>query len=170
MQAATAALQQSQQLQAGASGQGQSSATALQLVKVLQQQVGNLEARLTSQEKKRGELKKVCVQSLHTSCFSASDCLTSFHARTATIYAGCVCMNCCSGALSKGQQKSSVVGNKPRACSCRRWKGRNGFALPSNTGSKGVNSAFWTLSTVTAFQKLLQHCNLEGVNTQQGSV
>lgn len=100
MQAATAALQQSQQLQAGASGQGQSSATALQLVKVLQQQVGNLEARLTSQEKKRKELKKVCLQGLDTSCFSASDCLSSLHQRTATIYAGCVCMNCCSGVLS----------------------------------------------------------------------
>lgn len=60
VQAAAAAVQQAAQAQAGASGQGQSSATALQLVKVLQQQVGNLEGRLTAQEKKRKELKKVC--------------------------------------------------------------------------------------------------------------
>lgn len=48
----------------GASGAPQpGEGVALQLVKVLQQQVGNLEARLTAQEKQRKALKKVCASS-----------------------------------------------------------------------------------------------------------
>lgn len=54
------ARDQGQSQAAAASGQGQSKAgTALQLVKVLQQQVDNLEGRLAAQEKKRKELQKV---------------------------------------------------------------------------------------------------------------
>ena len=43
----------------GGSGTPPSGGVALQLVKVLQQQVGNLEARLKAQEKQRKALKKV---------------------------------------------------------------------------------------------------------------
>lgn len=48
----------------GGSGVPPSGGVALQLVKVLQQQVGNLEARLAAQEKQRKALKKVCASSL----------------------------------------------------------------------------------------------------------
>ena len=59
------ARDQGQGQAATAPGQGQSQAgTALQLVKVLQQQVDNLEGRLAAQEKKRKELKKVGCRSL----------------------------------------------------------------------------------------------------------
>lgn len=55
----------------GGSGTPPPAGVALQLVKVLQQQVGNLEARLAAQEKQRKALKKVCAESspLITLCF-----------------------------------------------------------------------------------------------------
>lgn len=56
---------------AGGSGAPPAGGVALQLVKVLQQQVGNLEARLAAQEKQRKALKKVgtlCFFLLASSC------------------------------------------------------------------------------------------------------
>lgn len=76
MQAATTVLQQTSGSQAAASGQGQSSATALQLVKVLQQQVANLDTRLMAQDKTRKELKKVRTQLHHGTEFCSLLLLT----------------------------------------------------------------------------------------------
>ena len=56
---------------AGSSGATPPGAVALQLVKVLQQQVGNLEARLASQEKQRKALKKVTTHCSHCFCGSS---------------------------------------------------------------------------------------------------
>ena len=77
----------------GGSGASPAGGVALQLVKVLQQQVGNLEARLAAQEKQRKALKKVCnvLFSFSSSCpffflfFCSSSCYVEGLGRSAPL-------------------------------------------------------------------------------------
>lgn len=88
----------------GGSGAPPPGGVALQLVKVLQQQVGNLEARLAAQEKQRKALKQVCASffprflrhhqfslSLKFACFPA--CLLSCPLLMYLLPSLCACLS-----------------------------------------------------------------------------